>query len=54
MVLHLIAKGKLNDQVEQVKEALSLLKALIACYLMDDKNNCRRDRTGSDLLRLVI
>jgi len=47
VVLHLIAKSKLNDQVEQVKEALSFIEGSY-CFviLMDDKIIAARDPYG--------
>jgi len=47
VILHLIAKSKLNDQVEQVKEALSLIEgSYCVVILMDDKIIAARDPYG--------
>jgi amidophosphoribosyltransferase len=47
VILHLIAKSKLNNQVEQVKEALSLIEgAYCVVILMDDKVIAARDPYG--------
>lgn len=47
VILHLIAKSKLNNQIDQVKEALSLIEgAYCVVILMDDKIIAARDPYG--------
>src|SRR5690606_34305889 len=47
VILHLIARSKLNDQIEQIQEALSKLEgAFSLTILMDDKLIAARDQYG--------
>lgn len=47
VILHLIARSKLNDQIEQIKEALSRVKGAYCLLIMtDDKLIAARDPQG--------
>lgn len=47
VILHLIARSRLNDQVEQVKEAISKVEGAYSLVILtDDKLICARDPNG--------